>query len=94
MNCFFERFNKVSVCLCKSATEPLRRVRIIATAIALVLLILIPPAGGQELQLIDNLHVRPSHRSKKNWIRGDILFKTGCTHKRAALITTPITNYG
>ena len=65
MNCFFERFNKVSVCLCKSATEPLRRVRIIATAIALVLLILIPPAGGQELQLIDNLHVRPSHRSKK-----------------------------
>ena len=26
---------------------------------------------------IDNLHVRPSHRSKKNWIRGDILFKTG-----------------
>ena len=48
------RFNKVGGCLCESAANlinlPVRRVRIIATAIALVLLILIPPAGGQELQ--------------------------------------------
>ena len=54
MNCYFKCFNKVGVCLCESAANlinlPMRRVRIIATAIALVLLILITPAGGQELQ--------------------------------------------
>lgn len=40
--------------VCDSAANltnlPLRRVGIIATAIALVMLTLIPPAGGQELQ--------------------------------------------
>jgi hypothetical protein len=53
MNCFCERFRKVSVCLCDSAANlinlPLRRVGIIAPAIALVVLTLIPSAGGQEL---------------------------------------------
>ena len=54
MNCLCERFNKVSECLGAPASNstilPLHRVRLTAMAIALVLLILIPPANGQELQ--------------------------------------------